>query len=170
MDELVREKVRCKPGWQNKPGYWRRDYVWVQEHANESDEYSRSSINGKLVSQVQVVITIQDLDRRTMQNGPVTYCGALIKLLRPWSKGIDKTTGMLELQPWRSSTANHPRVLGAIRFYEMSAILRSVHVVPDDGTGYYVNNYVDWDTYNTIYADTFFTDGVQKARQYKRSL
>ena len=98
MDELVREQVQCKPGWQNKPGYWRRDHVWVQKHANGSGEYSHSSVNGKLVDQVQVVMTIQDLDRRIMQNRPVTYCGVLIKLLQLRSKGIDKTTGMLGLQ------------------------------------------------------------------------
>ena len=60
-------------------------------------------------------------------------------------------------------------MLGAIRFYDMAAILQSVHVVPDGGTGYYVNNYADWDTYNTVYDDNFLTDGAKKAKQYQRS-
>ena len=132
----------------------------MQKHANGSGEYSCLWINGKLVDQVQVVITIQDQNRKIMQNRSVIYCKALIKLLQLQSKSIDKTTGIFELQLWPNSTADYPRVLGAIRFYEMFAILQSVHVVPDNGTGYYVYNYVNWDTYNTVYNDIFFTDGV----------
>ncbi|MCJ1466077.1 hypothetical protein MMC07_004696 [Pseudocyphellaria aurata] len=128
MDRLVKKIVRCKPNWQNIPGHWRRDYVWVQEHENEADKYSASSIKGKQIGQLQVIVT---------------------------GKGINKTTGMLELQSWHKSTTTNPRTLGAIKFYDMTAILRSVHVVPDDKNGYYVNNYADWDTYNTVYDDTF---------------
>ena len=141
----------------------------MQEHANKSEEYSCSSIQGKLIGQVQVIVTVQDPHKLNKKYKPVTYCGALLELLRPRSKGIDKTTGMLELQPWRNPTTTNLRMRGAIRFYDMSAILRSVHVVPDDGTRYYVNNYADWDTYNTVYDDNFFIDGVKKAKQYQRS-
>ncbi|MCJ1470389.1 hypothetical protein MMC07_009034 [Pseudocyphellaria aurata] len=58
MDRLVKEIVRCKPNWQNIPGHWRRDYVWVQEHENETDEYSASSIKGKQIGQLQVIVTV----------------------------------------------------------------------------------------------------------------
>ena len=113
-------------------------------------------------------MTVEDPERWTEKGKPAMYAGALLELLWLRSRGIDKTTGMLELQPWLISTAINPRMLRAIRFYAMLAILQSVHVVPDDRNGYYVNNYVDWDTYNTVYDDTFFTDGVDKARRYKR--
>ena len=140
----------------------------MQEHANGADNYSRSAIKRKLIGQVQVIMTVEDPERWIEKGKPATYAGALLELLWPQSRGIDKTTGMLELQPWPISMAMNPRMLRAIRFYAMPAILRSVHVVPDDGNGYYVNNYVDWDTYNTVYDDTFLTDGVDKAKRYKR--
>ncbi|MCJ1470749.1 hypothetical protein MMC07_009396 [Pseudocyphellaria aurata] len=141
--------------WDNIPWHWRQDYVWVQEHENEADEYSASSIKGKRIGQLQVIVTVQDPYETAKQHRQVTYCGALLKLLRPRGKGINKTTGMLELQSWHKSTTTNPRTLGTIRFYDMTAILRSVHVVLDNGNGYYVNNYADWDTYNTVYDDTF---------------
>ena len=46
----------------------------------------------------------------------------------------------------------------------MSTILRSAHIIPTDNTGiYYVNNYVDWDQYNTIFDPDFLTNGIRDA-------
>lgn len=73
---------------------------------------------------------------------------------------------MLELQLWQNATTTHLKMLGAIRFYDMSIILQSVHVVLDNRTRYYVNNYANWDMYNTVYDDNFFINGVKKAKQY----
>ena len=114
-------------------------------------------------------MTVQDLYRVDEQNKLIRYCRALLELLRPRSKGIDQTTGMLELEPWKNAPTAHPRMLGAIRFYGMSAILQSVHLVPDNGEGYYVNNYVDWDTYNIIYDDSFLENETRRAMQYEKS-
>ena len=43
-------------------------------------------------------------------------------------------------------------------------ILRSAYVIPlgNDGT-YYINNYVDWDQYNTIFDPEFLANGIRKA-------
>ena len=97
------------------------------------------------------------------------YCRALLELLRLQSKNIDKITDIFELQSWQNPTTTNLRMLGAIKFYDMSAILQSVHIVLDDGTRYYMNNYTDWDTYNTVYNDNFFINKVKKAKQYQRS-
>ena len=46
----------------------------------------------------------------------------------------------------------------------MSTILRSAHIIPTDNTGvYYVNNYIDWDQYNTISDLDFLTNGIRDA-------
>ena len=91
-----------------------------------------------------------------------------MKLLRLQSRDIEKIINILELQPWSISTAINPRMLEAIKFYDKLPILQNVHVVLDNGNGYYVNNYVNWNTYNTVYDDIFFTNRVNKARRYKR--
>ena len=114
-------------------------------------------------------MTVQDLYRVDEQNKPIRYCRVLLKLLQLRSKSINKTSGMLELELWKNTAITHPKMLRAIRFYRMSAILQSVHLVPDDRKRYYVNNYVDWDMYNTIYDDSFFEDGTRRVMQYKKS-
>lgn len=48
----------------------------------------------------------------------------------------------------------------------MSAILQNVYVVLDNRTGYYMNNYANWNMYNKVYDDIFFIDKVKKAKQY----
>jgi hypothetical protein len=52
----------------------------------------------------------------------------------------------------------------------MLFILQSVYVVlvttsyPDL---YYVNNYINWDQFNTLYMDNFFKEGTRIALLYK---
>ena len=88
-------------------------------------------------------MTVQDPYHVDKQNKSIKYCRALLELLQPWSKGIDQTTGMLELGLWKNAPTAHPKMLGAIQCYGMFAILQSMHLVPDNGEKYYVNNYVD---------------------------
>lgn len=54
----------------------------------------------------------------------------------------------------------------------MSQIYRDVHIVPgyekENGSGMvsYLNNYCDWDTYNTFYHPNWFEIGLRKAQDY----
>ncbi len=65
----------------------------------------------------------------------------------------------------RASMAEHPHNLGAHRIVEISSILRSAHVVPRDQERivFYVNNYIDWDQFNQLYAPDWLEKGVQNA-------
>ena len=76
---------------------------------------------------------------------------------------------MLELEPWKNAPTTYPRMLGVIQFYGMSAILQNVHLVLDDREKYYVNNYFNWDTYNTVYDNSFLENKTRRAMQYKKS-
>ena len=43
-------------------------------------------------------------------------------------------------------------------------ILRSAHVIPSGNVGiYYINNYVDWDQYNTIFDPEFLANSIREA-------
>lgn len=52
--------------------------------------------------------------------------------------------------------------------FDMFSIVRSVHVVPDGKSGFYINNYSDWDVYNLIYDKAFLENGKRKVDQYRR--
>jgi len=56
----------------------------------------------------------------------------------------------------------------------MSTILQSVHVISASlrkrqrikGAMYYLNNFIDWDSYNSIYKKDFLTKGINVALYY----
>ncbi len=174
-EELSSELVRCNPEWQGKLGNWRRDYVFVQKYEKSSSgrQQGPSVMEGKMVGQLQLIVTVVDPERKDESGNCLRYTGALIELLRFGNSGaVDHHHGMVEVETWHASDARNPRNIGARRFYQMSTILRSAHVVPTglrDGT-YYINNYIDWDTYNTIYDPDFFSQGMRAACDYGRQV
>ncbi|KAH5665864.1 hypothetical protein HBI44_224430 [Parastagonospora nodorum] len=68
---------------------------------------------------------------------------------------------------------NTTRML-TFKFYDLSTIIRSVHLVPRDlpnlttrtTMSYYVNNYIDWDEYNCLYSPTFNINLLRTLREY----
>ena len=65
---------------------------------------------------------------------------------------------MTEVKHWHSTTTRNPHSLASGRFYSMQSILQSAHVVPagySHSDLFYINNYVDWDQYNTLYLPDF---------------
>ena len=75
---------------------------------------------------------------------------------------------MIEVEPSLESQAKNPRKLGHRRFYEMSNVIRSAHVVPAGKGRSYINNYIDWDQYNTLYDVDFINNGTRVADRVAR--
>ncbi|KAH6516781.1 hypothetical protein HBI07_247950 [Parastagonospora nodorum] len=79
------------------------------------------------------------------------------------NRQIDNTTGMLSVRRRAWNAAPKRWTLQAFKFYDLSMIIRLVHLVlrdlPDLTTrttmSYYVNNYIDWDEYNCLYSLIF---------------
>ena len=171
LDKLIPEKVRCSPAWMGGGG--RNDYAWVQEYqVNDHEDQSQSILNGRLVGQVMMTITVcdpQSFDPQT--NRARRYTGALIEVLRPINNGIPhEVHGMIELQKWTVHKARNARKLGGLRFYSMSTILRSAHVVPADKAGvFYINNYIDWDQYNSVYDPDFLVSDYRVAEKFAKA-
>ncbi|KAI9750296.1 MAG: hypothetical protein M4579_006529 [Chaenotheca gracillima] len=172
-DALVEECIRCSPAWQGLVNNWRRDYVWVQEYDNNNNDDDGDSrrLTGKLLGQLQVVLSVIDPDRLGDDRKPVVYTGALVEIFRPCNKGKpSKTHGMVEVERWPESKAEVRRNLGRRRFYDMPTILRSAHVVPASGGKFFINNYIDWDQYNTLYEPDFLEEGARVAQRYSKQL
>ncbi|KAH6109772.1 hypothetical protein HBI64_222650 [Parastagonospora nodorum] len=150
------EVVRCAPNWQ-QTGLWRRDYVWVQEFEHGDNRRQSRTV--------------------TDDGKHMAYIGAFSEvLLFNNNRQIDNTTGMLSVRRRAWNAAPKRRTLQAFKFYDLSTIIRSVHLVlrdlPDLTTrttmSYYVNNYIDWDEYNRLYSPTFDINLLRMLREYRR--
>ena len=154
-DNLVPDRVVCSANWQNQ-GKWRRDHVLIVE---EQPQSHLASLHGHRPAQVQILLTIADTERRKSGGKHRQYYGALVDFLKIRHGGKPaRTHGMVELEPWPASSATQRRTLGARQFVPIPRVRRSVHIVPaytgktvgkDDVL--YINNYADWDIYNSIY-------------------
>ena len=166
-DQMIKEAVRCAPDWQGKPEDWRRDHVWVQEYDTRTEQ--PININGKLVGQLRLVVTILDHERRDTAGRHLRYTAALVDEMQLLNNGQPhKVHGMIEVEPSLESQAKNPRKLGHRRFYEMSNVIRSAHVVPAGKGRSYINNYIDWDQYNTLYDVDFINNGMRVADRVAR--
>ncbi|KAH4969835.1 hypothetical protein HBI78_054480 [Parastagonospora nodorum] len=96
-----------------------------------------------------LILTIIDYTCYDKDRKHIAYIRAFSEvLLFNNNRQIDNTTGMLSMP---------------FKFYDLSMIIRSVHLVlrdlPNSTThttmSYYVNNYIDWDEYNRLYSLTF---------------
>src|SRR5271169_6061489 len=60
IEKLVSELVRCKPKWQNEQGIWRRDHVWVREHADAIEEEAGQPRRNNLIGRLLAIVTVHD--------------------------------------------------------------------------------------------------------------
>ncbi len=106
---------------------------------------------------------IADPERFTDKGKPITYIRAFVELYNWRNHGqVHEIHGIVEFEKMCASTAEHPRNLGAHCIIETSSILRSAHVIPRDQEKImlYVNNYIDWDQFNQLYALDWLEKGV----------
>ena len=82
VEELSSEFVCYCPNWQSKLGNQRWDYVFLQEYEKSRNgrQVGPSTIEGKIVGQLQLVLIVIDLER-SEQDNCVKYTSALIKIL-----------------------------------------------------------------------------------------
>jgi hypothetical protein len=171
------DTIRCTPDW-HKTGQWRKDYVWVQEFEHgDSRRPSRTVTDGRAVAQVHLILTIIDHKHQDKEGKNLEYTGIFSEVLLFNNNGqIDNTTGMLSVRRRIHKVSSRQRTLQAFKFYDLTTIIRPVHLVPKDLPGptaaptrsYYINNYIDWDEYNRLYCPTFDQDWTRIVRAYQR--
>ncbi len=171
--KLVKELVRFSLKWgsDKRP---RQDHVWIGGKKPEDGSLNdRKPWNGKQIRKLLLIVTIADPERFTDKGKPIIYIGASVELYN-WRnrRQVHEIHGMVELEKMCASMAKHPRNLGAHRIVEISSILRSAHVVPRDQEKImlYVNNYIDWDQFNQLYAPDQLEKGIQNVDAVARKL
>ncbi len=73
---------------------------------------------------------------------------------------------MVEVEPWPISIGKNPRFLTGERIYSLAHIIRGAHVIPatlPPVQYWFVNNYIDWDQFNTLYDEDFERKGTRAA-------
>ncbi len=70
---------------------------------------------------------------------------------------------MVEVEPWPTTEARHQRFLKGEKIYSIPHINRGANAVPATEPliqYWFVNNYIDWDRFNTLYDEDFETKGT----------
>jgi hypothetical protein len=127
------------------------------------------ALNDKLIEQIQVILTIEDSKRVTNQTKSNIYFKVLLNLMRSRNKDIsNEIFDMIELQSWSKKVFKNSKKLDVKRFFDMSSILQNAHVISNKRNEYYVNNYIDWNTYNTAFDNDFLKKDKIRINVYKK--
>ncbi|KAH5783278.1 hypothetical protein HBI93_105000 [Parastagonospora nodorum] len=135
----IHSSIKC---WQssgkrhNDPKHCDKEVVQEFEH-RDNRRQSRTVTDGRVVAQLHLILTIIDHTRYDKDRKHIAYIRAFSEVLLFNNNGqIDNTTRMLSVP---------------FKFYDLSTIIRPVHLVPRDlpnlitrtTMSYYVNNYID---------------------------
>ena len=122
--------------------------------------------DGRLVGKLLVILTVIDLGRQNTKGRHPSYTGAMIQTLKFRSgRRVDPTHGIVEVEEHRLPDAINDYGHTSRRFYGLPSIIRTAHVIPrglTDGPTYYINNYIDFDQFNTLH-DTGFLKAESRA-------
>ncbi len=168
-EKLTLKWIRCASAWQRQMLNWRRDYVYVQEYAENDQENSDivKALNDKLMKQLQIIITVRDSLHQDDNEKSVQYSKALIELLKFKNNEVfNALHDMIEVEQWSKNTVKKSWYLEYQRFYNMSTILWSAHLISTESKKFfYVNNYINWDTFNILYEESFLKKRAWKTNK-----
>ena len=128
----------------------------------------RTPLSKRLVGQLQLIIIVLDIERLDKYGIYKQYTGAMVELLQPLNyRLLYLTHSIVEVKRWPYLNR---QVLRNDCFYLMPSVLRSAYIIPATISCpdlYYINNYINWDQYNTLYLDNFLKKGTCIALLYK---
>ena len=116
---------------------------------------------------------IINLERKNENNNYLKYINALIKFF--WfenSNTVDHYHDIMKVKTWHTSDARNSHNINVWWFYQMFTIFHNAHIISIElwNDTYYINNYIDWNTYNTIYDSDFFSQEMRAACDYERQI
>ncbi len=175
IEKLSSELVCCHSEWQDKLSNWRQDYVFVQKYEKSSNDCQKDSsiMKDKMMRHLQLIMTVVDSERKNKRDDCLRYTDALIELLWFWNSGvIDHHHDMMKVETWHASNARNHCNISVWWFYQMFTILHSAHVISTElwDDTYYINNYINWKTYNTIYDSDFFSQEIRMTCAYEKQI
>ncbi len=118
----------------------------------------------RCVEQVQIIIIVLNHQRLNFKKRSQRYTEALFKLKRWINKEVTHSMhDMHEVKNFSSNTSQNSRLLDFRHFYNLLHIIRSAHLVSANQMciKFYVNNFINWNQYNTVYDLNFMTSDKQ---------
>ncbi len=117
--------------------------------------------------QLQIIITVYDLLHQDDNEKSVQYSRTLIELLKfKNNEVLNALHNMIEIKQWSKNTVKKSWYLECWWFYNMNTILWSAHLISTESKKFfYVNNYIDWNTFNILYEKSFLKKRVWKMNE-----
>ncbi len=126
-------------------------------------------IRNRTIDQILCILTIRNSERRDNKNKSQNYNDVLLNIKNSRNKDMsNEISEMIELNDWKKKMFRNFRNLEINRFYIVTNVIRSVHVVFNDRDFYYVNNYINWEIYNTMYDEIFLKSEIRRTMNYKK--
>ena len=174
FESLVSERVYCVSNWQNKIEYWRHDCVLVQKWSDNIRD-SLNLFNDWLADQLWIIMSVIDSLWEDDQSKWIQYTDTLVDLFKSQNNDCSHVIyDMIELCNWSEHVFKNFQFIDDKRFYTMSMIIWSVHIVSasvqkrctNKSTIYYINNFDDWNSYNSMYKEDFLDKDTKIAMYY----
>ena len=174
LKNLVNDRVYCSLNWQRKKRVWRDDYVLIQKRSKETTEVS-TLLNDRLSDQLWLILFIINSLHQDNKNNELRHNDALIELLKSCNEKTQHAMHeMIEIKHWSKDNIKNFRFLEVSWFFHLHTILRSVHVVSANNISsesnknkfFYINNFSDWNSYNSIYEKNFLHKETKIAEYY----
>ena len=166
LNRPYKVRARCNPVWMRTTAP-RRDQVLVREYENELN-----GMKGTRAARLELLVSVQDLQRIDENGRYRVYHGALLELFRPCNGGKgDPFNGMIKVERFPTNTAQNRRNLDGHRIYDISHIERPIQLIPtslDKRRTFWINSYTDWDIYNRFYDDDFLRINRTRADEFAK--
>ncbi len=166
QSKLKSTSSRYQLSWSHD--YWWQDHVWMQKHQDEQHQATMSkSLNEKILNHLNLIVIILN-HKRLNSNKSSVYTEVLIKRLRKRHQELShEIHDMIKMKNWSINLIRNSQKLETHRFYWLTNVIQSTHVMlmNENMNIYYVNNYIDWDQYNTLYDEDFLKKRHQKMNE-----
>lgn len=170
LKKLKKKYIHCSSNWQNRD-YWQQDHIWMQKHQDEQHQVMMSrSLNEKILNYLNLIVIVLN-HKRLNSNKSSVYTEILIKHLRKRHQELShEIYDMIEMKNWSINLIRNSWKLKTHRFYWLTNVIRSAHVMlmNENMSIYYVNNYIDWNQYNTLYDKDFLKKRHQKMNELNK--
>jgi hypothetical protein len=143
--------------------------MWIQKDIESIEKIDCNAFREKIIKQLQLIMTIINSQRVDEHHKSIRYCETFVNVMKSRNnEKFNDITEMISLKAWSRNHAANLRFLKFNRVNDVSSIIKSVHVMSNDKRELYVNNYANWDVYNSIYVNDFMNIESRRATKYQK--